>query len=238
MAGVVREDSSGKPRSGVDVILLGTGRQTITDQRGRFVLADLKPGPHLALFRQPGYRPVRLVVQLVSGDTVWANATLVLSVVELEPLTVTAEPKAPHGIGVEAFEERRKLGFGKFMDSLDLQRHEQLHVSDLFFRIPGIAVVRPPDPANHYKHVAVTTRTNRGFACPLQVVVDGVVMYYAQAPSAWTNWERTVDLDEFLMTGLQAVEIYRSAAEVPVEYGGAGAGCGAILIWTKHPGGN
>jgi Carboxypeptidase regulatory-like domain len=112
MSGVVRADSSVKPLPSVDIILVGTARQVVTDQRGRFVQGELSPGPHLALFRLAGYRPVRLRVDLVAGDTVWANAMLVPAAVELEPITVTGEPKKPRGIGVEAFEERRKLGFG------------------------------------------------------------------------------------------------------------------------------
>jgi hypothetical protein len=42
-----------------------------------------------------------------------------------------------------------------------------------------------------------------------------------------------VDLREFALTGLDAVEVYRSAAEVPLEYGGANAGCGVILLWSR-----
>jgi Carboxypeptidase regulatory-like domain len=219
LAGTVRADSSGKPLSGADVILVGTSKQTVTDQRGRFLLRDLAPGAHLALFRQPGYRPVRLVLQLLSGDTTWANAVLVPPAVELEPLTVTAEPKSPRGIGVEAFEERRKLGFGNFFDSLDLQRHEQLHLSDLFYRVPGVSVVRPPTKGDHCKHVAISARTQREWPCPMQVVIDGVVVYAATTPTVQPDWSRTVDLDEYLVRGVQAVEIYRGGGARRIWWG-------------------
>ena len=32
---------------------------------------------------------------------------------------------------------------------------------------------------------------------------------------------------------LAVVEVYRRATEVPLQYGGTGAGCGVILFWTK-----
>jgi hypothetical protein len=38
----------------------------------------------------------------------------------------------------------------------------------------------------------------------------------------------------FNLFGLDAVEVYRSAAEVPVEYGGSNAGCGVILLWSRR----
>ncbi|MDP9347783.1 MAG: Plug domain-containing protein, partial [Gemmatimonadota bacterium] len=33
---------------------------------------------------------------------------------------------------------------------------------------------------------------------------------------------------------LEGIEVYRSSAEVPVQYGGMDAGCGAILIWSRR----
>lgn len=41
-------------------------------------------------------------------------------------------------------------------------------------------------------------------------------------------------LNEFSALDLQAIEVYRSAAEVPGEFGGIGSRCGALVMWTKR----
>jgi hypothetical protein len=33
---------------------------------------------------------------------------------------------------------------------------------------------------------------------------------------------------------LDAAEVYRTATEAPVQYGGGLGGCGVILLWTKR----
>ena len=40
------------------------------------------------------------------------------------------------------------------------------------------------------------------------------------------------DLDWISPDAVSAMEIYRSTAEVPPQYGGSDASCGVILIWT------
>lgn len=42
------------------------------------------------------------------------------------------------------------------------------------------------------------------------------------------------DLRLFDIASLEAVEVYRSAAQVPQEYGGPTAACGVLLLWTRQ----
>jgi hypothetical protein len=180
-----------------------------------------------------GYRPLKEWVVVGNTDTVWANVFMVPQMVQLDPITVTAEPRQPRGIGREAFEERRRLGFGKFIDSTDLRRSEHLRVTDLLNRIQGVAVWIPPDAP--WMRIAVSRRRAGGYPCPMQIVLDGVVLYRTIAPSVKPDPETLVDMKGFFdIAGLEAIEIYRGGSEVPVEYGGAGAGCGAILFWTRR----
>jgi hypothetical protein len=44
---------------------------------------------------------------------------------------------------------------------------------------------------------------------------------------------RQMEIRTFALSGLDAVEVYRSAAEVPTEYGGASSACGVILLWSR-----
>jgi hypothetical protein len=152
--------------------------------------------------------------------------------VELEPLEVRGQPRAPRGIGREAFEERRRMGFGRFIDSTVLRRSEHLKLSDLLRRHTGVLVLATD---GHGGGLAVSTRA--GYCpsgrpcCYLQIIVDGVVrhrggpVYLAGTPP---------NLKEFELHALESVEVYRSAAETPIEFGGASAECGTIVLWTRR----
>jgi hypothetical protein len=33
---------------------------------------------------------------------------------------------------------------------------------------------------------------------------------------------------------VEAIEVYRSAAEIPAQFNGNNSACGVIVIWTRH----
>lgn len=39
---------------------------------------------------------------------------------------------------------------------------------------------------------------------------------------------------EFSVASLEAVEFYRTESEVPQQFGGSNANCGALLLWTRR----
>ena len=57
--------------------------------------------------------------------------------------------------------------------------------------------------------------------------MDGALYYLNTSPG------RPFDLRGFSVLNFQAVEVYRSPAEMPVEYNATGSYCGIILLWTK-----
>ncbi|HEX8905419.1 MAG TPA: hypothetical protein VF771_11280, partial [Longimicrobiaceae bacterium] len=60
-------------------------------------------------------------------------------------------------------------------------------------------------------------------ACVAQLYVDGVF--------------RPGEISEEVQPAeVEAVEIYRTAAEVPPEFRREGSACGAILVWTRRGG--
>jgi len=235
LAGRVREDSTGRPLAGVEVVIMGSDRRTITDASGRYVLNMLPDGRRQVLFRSVGFRPVQEWVVLGRVDTVWANPMLVAQTVQLDPITVTAKPDAPRGLGLEAFEERRKLGFGKFLDSATLRRNEHQRLPALLDRLQGIGF------SILDKQVVAVSRRRfgpMGEPCYMSVVLDGSVIYSSVAPGlgggGGTSGRAPPDLKMFDVASLTAVELYRGAGEVPIEFGGAGAACGVLVLWTRR----
>jgi hypothetical protein len=245
LAGQVRADPSRKPIAGVEVMLEGTDLSTTTDSTGRFVLGGLPPGDQGALFRLIGWRPLRLDVHLKEVDTLIVSPRLVAQGVTLEPIAVTGAPKQPRGVGFEAFEERRNLGFGKFLDSTYLARRESVHVDDLLATIPGIWVLAPREcsggadfkkDANcveyRGKRVAVSGRLVRasGANCLVQIVLDGMVV----SRGGNITYQEAFDLNTLRIDELKGIEVYRSAAEIPAEFNNTRAACGVLVLWSKR----
>ena len=219
VVGTIRADSTGRPLAGVEVLIEGTEHRTTTDPRGRFSFGVLPKGRHPLLFRAVGFQPVREAVVVAAEDTVWVNQLLIPAIVRLDPIDVTAAPVAPRGMGVEAFEERRRLGLGVFFDSTEIRRFDAVHsVADFLARVSGSA--RRAGPG--------------GEQCAAAIYIDGIYRGGGGAPTGVAARPQPNLKEEVDMVQVHAIEVYRSAAQVPPEYGGTFGACGVILIWTKR----
>lgn len=237
LTGTVRQDSSGRPLAGVEVLLEGSIRQTVTDGSGRYILSAVPVGDWVALFRFVGYLPVRHRVRLRDSDTLVVEVLLVRQgIQQLEPVEVAGRVPVPRGVGREAFEERRRMGFGKFVDSTVLRRSEHRQVPDMLHGIPGIRVVRYRECMTSRDCGPVEVRvastravSHRSNYCWMTVMVDGVALYRSGEIRPPPDLSR-----EFRVADLESIEIYRSTAEVPGEFGGSAGACGVIVFWTRR----
>jgi hypothetical protein len=126
--------------------------------------------------------------------------------VELDSILVEAEgERAIPRLATEGFYHRQNLGFGDFITPGEIERRQPLFFSDLFREIPG-----------------------------LKVDNDGGITLPRCTPRIWIDGIRARGpLSELLLvTDIQAVEVYRRASSIPLQYGGTGGQC-AVLIWTK-----
>jgi len=231
LSGIVRNDSTGAPIPGVEVILNGTPHAGTTNAQGRYLITGLPTGTYQLIFRLVGHLPLRIDVRLTAGDTTRANAMLIPSTVVLAPVIVTGAPSTRGvGIGREAIVERQRLGFGRFVDAEKLRRYESfLNVDNVLEREGDVVIMK-----RGHEYVAFN-RTRRDINgkpnCVMQVYYNGSPVGKGGVVGA--SDLRPANLRDFSVSGLEDVEIYRSAAEVPLEYGGPNAGCGVILLWSR-----
>jgi hypothetical protein len=238
VTGVVREDGTQRPLPGVMVLIEGTKREATTDDAGRFRL-DAPAGNRVALFRAIGFRPSRVRMNLIKGDSVTADAVMIKeeAAQRLDPVVTTAKPAPPRGVGVgiEAFEERRRLGIGKFIDSTELRRAGTRRLTDVLRGIQGIRIIsyiEMPDRPDLFELRAVG-RVEKLFGepCWMSVLVDGSPIYRAGMGRPPDFRREFQDVSHF-----QSAEVYRSASEVPMEFGGSAEQCGLLMLWTRRPG--
>jgi len=230
LAGVVRDDSTGRPVAGVEVVLEGTDKQAVTNDIGRYAMNDAPTGVHTLLFRSIGYRSVRLGVSLVEADTMWADVRLVQEGVVLDSIVVTSRPPAPRGMR-EGFEERRSMGFGRYLDSTELRRNEHRPLDELLSRLQGVQI-STMFLDGRLMRVATNSRRRdqSGKPCFMTVILNGMVMNRSGGLS-----DAIPDLRrDFDVAALEAVEVYLSRAGVPIEYAGGGSECGVVILWTRQ----
>ena len=244
LRGVVREDGNGRPLIGVQVVVEGTELTTITSRTGSYEIKYPPSGTQIVLFRLVGFRPARIRLDIRERVETLLDARLVAFAVQLDSIVVAGEMNQPRGMGREGFEERRRMGFGQFIDSLELRRSENRRLSDLLRGRNGIMVAQ-----NRYM-----TSTRNG--CYMQIIYDEQSVYSPAkfvppvapppttgvASSRFTRQPRPMaqptplDINTFDVAGLEAVEVYHSFADTPLQFGGAAAGCGTVVLWSRRGG--
>jgi hypothetical protein len=220
-SGTVRDDSTSAALAGVEVLVEGSGVKTTTDNAGRFRL-EVSPGNRVTLFRLIGFRPYRLRATFAKGDSVDRKVYLIREgAVQLDPLEVTGRPAGLSPIGRGGFEERKRLGIGRFIDSIPLRRAGGRRLSEVL-RSVGVRIVL--DRSKAYAASPV-----RGGNCWVNVILDGVTIFRSD------RHDQPPDLaQEFRTESLESIEYYRSPAETPIEFGGAHADCGVLVLWTRR----
>jgi hypothetical protein len=237
LSGIVRDDSTARPLAGVEILIQTTSHRGVTNPSGRYELTGLPAGVYQVIFRQVGYLPVRMDVLLRDGESTRANAVLVPSSVVLDPIEVIGETPRPRGNMLDAFEERRAMGFGEFIDSETLRRSEHLKLPDVLRRHSRIelryicfdelrspiALCRDEKGWMPYNHGRISTG---GRYCEMHVMLDGHLI----------TRNGPVDLARFFpINELEAVEVYRSMAQVPVQFADPDTRCGIVVAWTRRP---
>jgi hypothetical protein len=242
LVGYVREDSTLRPLVNAQVTSLTAQRSARTNADGLFLLSGLAPGDHAIEIRFVGYEPQTALVRLAPDGSTERVFYLTRFVQQLD--SVVVKGARPRGLGFEAFEERRQFGFGKFIDSKTLRANEQRRLSDILRGLGGVYLMTPPrctrragfEPPycddNQRKRVAFSSSTSRG--CPMRVLLDGAQVYRPSGPGHRIEWETTFDVDFNLIGELEAVEVYRRVAEMPLEFQGLNAQCGVLVLWSRR----
>ncbi|HEY6218412.1 MAG TPA: carboxypeptidase regulatory-like domain-containing protein, partial [Gemmatimonadaceae bacterium] len=92
IAGRVRDSTSGNPRSGAVVTVVGSGARGSTGADGRFVLAQVPAGPKQVQVRAIGFLPAISDVIVRAGETTRVEIRLAANPVTLRTIRVAAAP--------------------------------------------------------------------------------------------------------------------------------------------------
>jgi hypothetical protein len=217
LSGVVRNDH-GDPLGGAHVMVWGSGSTTTTGDDGRFAIAGLPAGTQTVETRYVGYAPERVTVDLVSGRNIPSTITMSERADVLDAVTVYgAERQLANDLA--GFNQRRKLGFGRFITRADIEKRRPLRFTDLLRSTPGLRIVATG--GSDYTIVA-SSGGMLGGACRPLIFINGILLANSD------GLDMMVDPQE-----VAAVEIYSGVGETPPQFrGGLQNECGSVAIWT------
>ena len=208
---------------------------TITDERGDFMLRSSEAGSFILEASAFGYRERRAgIFELGTDGAMEIEFRLAPQPMPIDEVLVALDrPALEHSLIRNGFVRRLQRGLGHFITPAEIERSPAMSTPDLFYGIPGLVVAQPGGGLSAHLGDHVQMRSATGLCTP-DLYVDGIrVAYSVRGVMSLDNIVPLEDVD--------AVEVYRRAAEVPLEYGGTQAGsaaegglCGVLVFWTRR----
>lgn len=225
LAGVVLDDSTGAAIAGAQVQLLSANRRvlhtTTASELGKFIIPIRRGGEYRLRTSRLGFRDaVTPTLGIQPTDSVGVEVRMTTGRLLLAPLQVVARPARRHRApGLDNFRHRMASSVGgRFVTREAVDRRRTTSLVEI---LSGEGLV--------VSGTNVYFQRNR---CPPMVYIDGILMTrYAGRRNAQSSYEAI----NLVWTGdVEGVELYQGRASIPAEFGGPGAECGVIAIWTRR----
>ena len=208
--GRVLARNTGEALAGVNVLVQGTTRGTVTNADGNFTLTALQPGTYGVTFSLVGYqREVRTGLEVVAGGTLTINVEMTQSPILGEGIVVTASKRAQSlqdaPVSVST------------MDAASIARRNVITLDDALRYVPGVNLTQ--DQVN----VRGSSGYSRGAGSRVLLLVDGIPFT--------TGDTGEINFEVIPMGEVERIEVVKGAASAL--YGSSALG-GVINIITKR----
>ena len=258
--GRLRDVDTNAPIPGGTLTLIGENGARlvsfVTGEDGDYRLRAPGPGTYLVEARRLGYRLwIDGPLELRSGDDWETEFHLRAVPVQLDPVEVTAEATRydPY-LQQVGFFERQRSDFGHFVTRGDIVARAPKKLTEILISIPGVRLVPGSSGLGRAAIELRGSLLSYGGVCHPRVFIDGLLVIRGDArprgqdiygmPEEGLMGDARGDpaermeiaLDDVVMPDdIQGMEVYRSAAQVPVRFGGTSTEtqCGVIVIWTR-----
>jgi hypothetical protein len=206
----------------------GPVARVVTDSTGRFVLRSTTgAGKYRLTTNHIAYAAAQGEVELGADEQAEVVLRLSTAATELAPLVIVARSRAPDAaLERVGFYERKAGRFGVFLDRDEVERKRPFYTTDLFRGMSGVRVINAGIRGND---IRITRAEDPN--CPPRVFIDNVIVRRGGRASRADD----PPLDMLIQPGdIQAVEVFRSATEIPTQYVANDVVCGVVLFWTKR----
>ncbi len=212
LRGRVVDSELGQPVIGATVHIGKNPTPLTTDSLGRFTASDLPHGLSVVTIEVIGYDKGTFKVYPPDNGVLEQDFALDFNGYMLPEVVVQARAEVLQPRYVD-FERRRQRKLGAYLRWDELKKQGVSSVGDALRQVRG---VRIECDQQKFECVARMVRTPQ---CEPTWWIDGVEVH--------SFYENTPIRDVY------GIEVYRGAGEIPAEFAGSNAGCGAIVVWTK-----
>ena len=212
--GRITEATTGRPLDNVQVVIAGTSLGGATNETGSYRIAGVPARQVEVRARRIGYAPSNQTVVVVAGQSVSADFTLQVSILQLEQIVVT-------GSGQQV--EVKRLGNTVAV----IQPPENVPIRDmsslLSAREPGLSAITSAGLTGEGARIRIRGNASLTQSNEPVIFVDGIRLNNGGA--------RTSRLDDIDPSSIERVEILKGAAAATLY--GTEASNGVIQIFTK-----
>jgi hypothetical protein len=222
--GTLLDRNTDRPIATARIVLVSEAGDSVasalTNAAGRFVVRSPRAGGYYLMASGLGYRETTAgIFDLEPGGEMTVEFRIYPLPITLDEIIVATRPGVIRegALITNGFYQRMSAGLGYFLTPADIAKSQGLAVTELLYGIPRVSVL----PEFGGNRVLMSAPLGE---CGPSIYVDGVLVSQ--------NGE---GLDAMApLNVVEAVEVYRGAAELPLQWSGTAArGCGAIVIWTK-----
>jgi hypothetical protein len=249
LQGHVFAEGGRRPLMNAEIAVPRLNIRTLSDSLGRYRLQNIPRGEHLVVTRAVGFRPDSAVTAFDGDEAVISDVLLRVQLNTL-PTVAVREASAPVVRGkMAAYEERKRLGIGRFIDRELLAKEENRQLGEILAsNVPGLSIYRGTGSKSWAASGRTTStgkcamcRVSKGeimdptdalsgapLACYLDVYLDGTAVYSSSARGTMLFNLNSIQANE-----IEAIEVYTGVGQIPARYNKTSGGCGVMLIWTR-----
>jgi len=221
LVGLVR-DSSGHGIPGAEVRARGNVVVAITNDSGRFHVAQMPVGARGVFVRRLGFAPQRAPIQTSATGAIDSVEVVLVAVVQSLPGVVAQDPHDSLSKKVLAdFWQRRSRGFGKFVTRDEIERKGASRFVDVVRSVSSVSIMNFRGRQEIRFRGAALGSAPRD--CPPQYWMDGIPLESGSA-------------EEISPENVEAIELYASPATTPPQFSTRSRTCGTVVVWTRLPG--
>jgi hypothetical protein len=207
--------------------------QVLSDAGGRVLLLPKESGTYTVRTERLGFAPSQGAPLDLFRGTRRVEIRLATEAIPLEEMVVMVRGRFP-ALERNGFYAREQFGQGIMLDRDALEALAPARAGDILRRQPGV-VPGPSSRGNTTRRFYMFRRATQGFGdCIATVYLDGQMVRQGGHISNPDTDER-MTLDEIVPAqDIEAMEIYETPSAVPAQFGGPGAACGVVVIWTRR----
>jgi len=219
VTGRITDRSTGRAIAGAQLILLSNSRSVMSDSAGNYAFQELNAGAHQFLIRAQSFPAMRIIVPLAAGESVVRHVILDSTefgrqtAAQTLPQVSVSAPAQTFNYRLFGFEQRRKTGRGQYLTEEDILKSGAYTLPDAVKNLRGMTYECGGGSGCFVRVLRAPMR------CLPEYIIDGQV---------------TNDFGPFTpIRDIVALEVYLGPSDVPGEFAGTNAGCGAIVVWTR-----